>query len=101
MSILATDSNGRVIPAGTWGTAQNRTTSSSSAQSTAVGATTTLVRLVATEDCYVLFGEDPTAVAGNSLITAGVPEVVPITPGHKIAAIRRTTDGILNITELL
>jgi hypothetical protein len=100
MSILVKDSNGVGVPAGTWGAAQNRSTGSSSAQSSAVGSTTTLVRLAATEDCYVKIGADPTAAAGDPLVFGGSEVTVGITPGHKIAAIRRTTDGILNITEL-
>ena len=100
MSVLVKDSNGVGVPAGTWGAAQNRSTSASSQQSSAVGGSTTLVRLAATEDCYVRLGADPTAEVGDSLVFGGSEVTVGITPGHKIAAIRRTTDGILNITEL-
>lgn len=69
-----------------------------SAQSAAI--TGSLVRLAAKgADCRVISGAGPTALATSTLIFAGVAEIVKITSGHKIAAIRdAATDGTLNIT---
>jgi hypothetical protein len=70
------------------------------AQSTAVADTTRAVRLLATTDCFVRFGADPTATSTNGLrLTAGIPEVFGIIPGQRISAIRASADGTLNLTE--
>lgn len=97
--IYPTDSNSHPPLTPRWGTMQ-ALSFDSSAKSSAVAATTTVVRLCATTDCYVLFGADPTAAASTSiLLPAGVVEYVEITPTYKIAAIKVTTAGILNIVE--
>lgn len=76
---------------------QNLAFTDTSAQSTAV--TSRFVRIVATEDCYYIIGADPTAVTNgaSAFLPAGVCEVVRIEPGQKIAAIRSTTNGTMNI----
>lgn len=58
-----------------------------SAQSAAVAAT--YVRLVATIDCFVALGADPTAVADGSCVfcAAHTPEVFAVTSGWTIAVI--------------
>ena len=83
------------------GTSQKRTVSSSSAQSSAVGDNTSIVRLHATTDCFVAFGTNPTAVAdtGGVFMKADTSEYFMITPGDKIAVIRSSADGNLYITE--
>ncbi len=82
------------------GVSQGLAFTGASAQSTAVGETTTLVRLFATEDCFVKVGANPTAVANTSMfIASGIYEYIGIKPGEKIAAIRLTTSGTLYITE--
>ncbi len=71
-----------------------------SAQSVAVGANTTLVRLFATEDCFIAIGSNPTAAANSSMfIPSGISEYIGIAKGDKIAAIYSTTNGTLYITE--
>ena len=63
---------------------------------------TSHVRLVATSDCYIAFGANPTAVVGASmLITAGTPEYFWVAPGEKLAVIQSSAGGILNITECM
>ena len=63
---------------------------------------TSHVRLVATSDCYVAFGANPTAVAGaGMLITASTPEYFWVAPGEKVAVIQVAAGGILNITECM
>lgn len=101
MSMAARDANGATIQAIRPGTAQKLNFTATSAQSVAVGADTTLVRLLAQgADCRVAFGSDPTAVAADTLILAGVGEYFAIKPNEKIAALRDAgTSGTLNITE--
>ena len=62
-------------------------TFTTSTQSTAV--TTRYVRLVASADCVVAFGSNPTAVAatGAAFLTAGNAEYFGVQIGHKIAAV--------------
>lgn len=82
------------------GASQKRTTSATSAQSTAVGAHTSVVRLYATKACHVVTGADPTAVADAGLYLPDAGEAyIGIQGGHKIAVIRDTADGALYITE--
>lgn len=75
-----------------------------STASTALGGNTTLVRLVASADCYVKFTNDksltPTADAQSSLIPLRFPEIWAVTPGTKIAVIQASAGGNLSITEL-
>lgn len=81
------------------GTTQTRTSTSSSAQSSAIGAGTTIVRLVCTEDCHVAFGSNPTATTSSMYLPANTPEYFGVTGGHKVAVIRTSADGVLHITE--
>lgn len=62
----------------------------SSVQSTAVGAMTRLVRVLADANCFIAAGANPTAVAQTPL-AAGVPEYfqVPAGQSYKIAVITR------------
>jgi hypothetical protein len=81
------------------GTDQTRSFTASSAQSSAVGPKTNIVRLYATKLCHVKFGDNPTASTSNMPLAAGIPEYFGIAPGQKIAVIRNTEDGTLYITE--
>lgn len=78
---------------------QNVTVSSSSAQSAALGAGTTLVRLAATTDMWLAFGTNPTATTSGIFMPSGSIEYFGVSPGSKIAAIRDSADGKLNIVE--
>lgn len=62
--------------------------------------TGTMVRLVAkTAACRVKIGAAPTAVATDTLIPVGVPEVVTITTGDVVSAIGDAgASGTLNVT---
>ena len=79
---------------------QNVAFTSASAQSANLAISTIIVRLAATQDCYVAFGNDPTAVVGSMLIKAGEPDYFKSYPGEKIAVISAGTNGILNIAEM-
>lgn len=82
------------------GTNQKVTTTGTSAQSTAVGSATTIVRLYASQNMYIQISSNPTAaVASSTYLPTGIVEYFGITPGDKIAAIQDTTTGTLFITE--
>jgi hypothetical protein len=72
-----------------------------SASSSAFGAQTYGIRVIATTDCHVKIG-DGTVAATNSetYLPADLPEYFTVTPGQKIAAIRAAADGALFVTEL-
>lgn len=98
--MMPKDANGKPIQALRPSGGENLSfTAASAATGTAVAKS--VVRLISTQDCYVAFGANPTAVAGNTMLKAGVPEIFRANANiDKIAAIRVTNDGILNITEL-
>ena len=63
---------------------------------------TSIVRLFSTEDCWILFGDNPTAAAndGNSFfLPAGIVEYFGADPGQKIAVIRDSANGDLHVTQ--
>ena len=62
----------------------------------------TVIRVVPTTDCYIEVGTSPTATAaGSSLFPAMVAEYLLVKTTDKLAAIRKTADGTLNITVIL
>ena len=83
-------------------TSQKRTFTAVSAQSTALDSWTNVVRVYATQDCYLAFGESPTAVATGTdvFLPAGQAEYFRVDGGCKIAVIRDSADGNLFITEM-
>jgi hypothetical protein len=100
MTFLASDNNGHDVQAVALGLNQAVSfTSSGSAATAAVGVATRIVRLVATVDCHVAFGADPTATTSSMLLPAGSVEYVAITPGHKVAARGASASGTLHVTE--
>lgn len=99
MTKLARDLTGHDIPALGWGTTLVRAFTGSSAQSAAVDDTTFVVRLVATTDCFVALGANPTATTSSAYLPAGIVEYVSITPGHKVAALQVSSGGNLYITQ--
>lgn len=50
-------------------------------QSTAFKANTTIVRLICTVQCSVLFGTNPTATNANKVLPALLPEYFAVPPG--------------------
>lgn len=91
---LARDVSGYKMPVGkepalasqtvTYTTTSTQSTAFQS--STTISANTHLIRVVATGDTLIEFGENPTAVATSILIKAGAAEYFGVTPGHKVAA---------------
>ena len=94
---LRKDDNGNVMQVGRLGVSQDLTITASSKQSSAF---TTLgvfaVRVVATVDCRIAIGSNPTATTTSTLLLAGTPEYFAVAPGEKLAVIG--TSGILNVT---
>jgi hypothetical protein len=94
---LRKDDNGNVMQVGRLGASQDLTITASSQQSAAF---TTLgvfaVRVVATVDCRIAIGSNPTATTTSTLLLAGTPEYFAVAPGEKLAVIG--TSGILNVT---
>ena len=68
----------------------------SSVQSGAIGGT--VVRVVSTTDCHILFGANPTALATSMFLPAKLPEYFVCASTDKIAVIQDTAGGNLSIT---
>lgn len=83
------------------GTSQKVAFTGTSAQSAALGASTSVVEVISTQNCHIKTGEDPTATAdGTSMyLPANVMRRIAIVGGHKIAAIQDSSGGNLFITE--
>lgn len=76
---------------------QVRTISNSSAQSSAVAATTEEVRLCSDTDCFIAIGSNPTATTSSVYLPAKFPQVFGCKPADKVAVIG--TSGNLYISE--
>ena len=87
------------LPAILPGTAAVVAIGSGSVQSAAINST--VVRLVATADCHIVFGANPTATANDTLLPANQPEYFVFTPGQLIAVIQDSVPGNLFITPAL
>lgn len=83
------------------GVSQKKAFTAVSSQSTALSASTSVVRLFATEDCHIKTGANPTAVADGTcmFLPADREALIGVGSGDKIAVIRDTVDGVLFITE--
>lgn len=96
---LPRDRTGAPVDATRPGTGQTLSFTGTSSASTTF--TSTLLRVVSTEDCWIAVGSSPTAVASTGmLLIAGRPERIVVRTGEKVAAIRAGADGSLNIVEL-
>lgn len=98
-----TAAQGQTIPAVMLGgSSQKVNFTGTSAQSTALGANTSLVMLHATEDCWVAMGADPTAAAtgvGSMFLPANQSYHAGVTPGLEIAVVQDSAGGSLYIYE--
>ena len=75
-------------------------TSSLAANSTAFAAGTTVVRVVSTTDCHIIFATSPTATTSTAYLPANQVEYFKADEGDKIAAIRANADGTLYVTAM-
>jgi hypothetical protein len=82
------------------GTTQTVAVSGTSAQSTAITASSGYVRLFATTLCHIRAGSNPTSTTSNMPLAPYVPEYFAVSSGQKIAAIQNAAAGTLYITEV-
>jgi hypothetical protein len=75
-------------------------TSTSAAQATAFPVGVNKVRLFASTACHIKVGQSPTALTTDPKIVAGEEYHITVAPGEKVAAIRTTTSGTLQVTEV-
>ncbi len=80
--------------------AQNVTTSGTSARSTALDGDTRVVRLVATTATWLAFGSNPTATTSGTYLPAESVEYFTVAGSSKIAALQVASAGSLNISEM-
>lgn len=71
--------------------ASQSVTYTSSTQSAAFAATTSLIRVIADADVYLAFGENPTATAVGVRVPADTVEYFSVQAGHKVACYDGTT----------
>lgn len=101
MTIQLSDDNGQLMPVVRFGAAQVLAYTGTSAQSTALSADASVIRIVSTTDCHVLIGDNPTATTTSTFLPAGLVEYVGCKGGNKVAAIQKSggTAGSLFITD--
>lgn len=75
--------------------------SGTSAQSAILAGTTRFVELYCDTTCFVAVGANPTAVATNIPVYAGILRTLQVTGGSKIAAITAGGTDTLRIVEML
>ena len=105
MSIVARDQGGNIVDAFTPSTSQVFAVGATTAQSTAFGLNTTLVRVSCSlGHCHVAFGTNPTAsITTSMLIPTNSSLVFKVNGGDKMAYIKdaAVTNSTLCVTELL
>lgn len=98
--------HGGILPALEPGTKQTvATTAVAGATTNAVSAGVCFVELYASKTCFVRFTADPVAnpassTTGFRVLGGNAPRVYRIRPGQKVAAIRDTEDGSLEVVEM-
>lgn len=102
MSIMFQDDFGESAPIFAPAASQQIAVTAASAQSAAFGARTSAVMLFADTDCFVVLGDNPTALDDGThmLLPANETRLLKVKGGEKLAAIRRSADGPLFVTEL-
>lgn len=105
MSIFQLDPNNVALDVPGLGTTQVFTVSNSSVQSTAFGASTTMVRLSCSlGHCHFQIGANPTASLTTSpMMPNNFSEIIRVSPGQKIAVIKDATvaASTFSVTELV
>ena len=84
------------------GASQAITTGAASVQAADFASGVTILRVFATQDCWIAFGTSPTAVVEGSssmFLPAGIVEYFERKELEKIAVIQASTAGKLYITE--
>jgi hypothetical protein len=71
------------------------------AASSAFKNATSIVRVIATTDCFILFGADPTATTSSHYLPANAVEYFAVQPDSlwKVSVVRLTSSGDLYVSE--
>jgi hypothetical protein len=105
MSTFQLDPNQVSIGVASLGTTQIFTVSNSSVQSTAFGASTTMVRVSCSlGHCHFQIGTNPTAsITTSPMMPNNFSEIIKVNAGEKIAVIKdaTVTASTLSVTELI
>ena len=105
MSIFQLDPNNVALGVPSLGTTQVFTVTSSSVQSTAFGASTTMIRVSCSQGhCHFAIGTNPTAsITTSPMMPNNFSEIIRVSPGQKIAVIKdaAVTSSTFSVTELV
>ena len=105
MSTFQLDPNQVALGVPRLGTAQVFTVSNSSVQSTAFGASTTMIRISCSlGHCHFQIGTNPTAsITTSSMMPNNFSEIIRVNAGEKIAVIKDSgvTASTFSVTELV
>ena len=105
MSTFQLDPNQVALGIPALGVTQVFTVTTSSVQSTAFGANTTMVRIACSfGHCHYQIGTNPTAsITTSPMIPNNYAEIIRVTPGQKIAVIKdaAVTSSTFSVTELI
>jgi tRNA A37 threonylcarbamoyltransferase TsaD len=105
MSIVARDQGGNIVDAFTPSTSQVFAVGNTTAQSTAFGLNTTLVRVSCSlGHCHVAFGANPTAsITTSMMISNNSTSIFRVNAGDKMAYIKdaAVTSSTVCVTELV
>ena len=99
MSHQPVDKNSKGFQAIYIGTNQTVSITGTSAQSSAFQTGARIVRLFATQDCFVAIGSNPTATTSDCFMPSGLVQYFGVQEGQKLAVIRSSSNGTLYITE--
>ena len=105
MSIFQLDPNNVALGVPSLGTTQVFTVTTSSVQSTAFGASTTMIRVSCSSGhCHFAIGTNPTAsITTSPMMPNNFSEIIRVSPGQKIAVIKdaAVTTSTFSVTELV
>jgi len=105
MSTFQLDPNQVAYGVASIGTTQVASVTNTSAQMTAFGASTTLIRIACSlGHCHYQIGTNPTAsITTSTMIPNNSIEIIAVTPGQKIAFIKDATvaASTVSVTELV
>lgn len=101
MPMLPIDDFGQRVQALRPGAAGTLPIGSPSSVSTTFAATTTVIRLVANQPCFVALGAAPVATTGSHYLPGDAPEYFRVVPGERLAALAANADGTLYISEMV
>jgi hypothetical protein len=105
MSTFQLDPNQVALGVPSLGVTQVFTVTNSSVQSTAFGASTTMIRVSCSlGHCHFQIGTNPTAsITTSPMMPNNFSEIIRVTPGQKIAVIKDSgvTSSTFSVTELI